>query len=72
VSQNFSELRLRFFGILQRVIFRIACTSLNKDYLFFVFLDALRSFGIDGVGRQLGLTTWSLERIHIFYVHVMY
>jgi hypothetical protein len=51
-----------FFGIFQHVIFRIACTSLDKDYLFLYFLDALRFFfGIDSVGRQLGLTIWSLE-----------
>jgi hypothetical protein len=56
VSQNFLELCL---GIFQHVIFRIACTSLDKDYLFLYFLDALRFFGIDGVGRQLRLTIWS-------------
>jgi hypothetical protein len=33
-----------FFGIFQHVIFRIACTSLDKDYLFLYFLDALRFF----------------------------
>jgi hypothetical protein len=58
------------------VIFRITCTSLDKDYLFLYFLDALRFFGIDGVGRQLGLMIWSLERIHHFlcicYVLVIY
>jgi hypothetical protein len=37
VSQNFSELCLRFFGIFQHVIFRIACTSLDKDYFFCIF-----------------------------------
>jgi hypothetical protein len=37
VSRNFSELCLRFFGIFQYVIFRIACTSLDKDYLFLYF-----------------------------------
>jgi hypothetical protein len=41
VSRNFSEL---CFGIFQHVIFRIACTSLDKDYLFLYFLDALRFF----------------------------
>jgi hypothetical protein len=35
VFQNFPELCLKFFGIFQHVIFRIACTSLDKDYLFF-------------------------------------
>jgi hypothetical protein len=34
-----------FLGIFQHVIFRIACTSLDKDYLFLYFLDALRFFG---------------------------
>jgi hypothetical protein len=58
VSRNFLELCL---GIFQHVIFRIACTSLDKDYLFCIFLDALRFFGIDGVGRKLGLTIWSLK-----------
>jgi hypothetical protein len=33
-----------FFGIFQHVIFRITCTSLDKDYLFLYFLDALRFF----------------------------
>jgi hypothetical protein len=33
-----------FFGIFQQVIFRIACTFLDKDYLFLYFLDALRFF----------------------------
>jgi hypothetical protein len=56
VSWNFSELCL---GIFQHVIFRIACTSLDKDYLFLYFLDALIFFGIDGVGRQLRLMIWS-------------
>jgi hypothetical protein len=56
VSRNFSEL---YFGIFQHVIFRLACTSLDKDYLFLYFLDALRFFGIDGVERQLRLTIWS-------------
>jgi hypothetical protein len=41
VSRNFSELCL---GIFQHVIFRIACMSLDKDYLFLYFLDALRFF----------------------------
>jgi hypothetical protein len=41
VSRNFSELCL---GIFQHVIFRIAYTSLDKDYLFLYFLDALRFF----------------------------
>ena len=84
MSQNFPELGFgifrncvsEFFGIFQHVIFRIASTSLDKDYLFLYFLDALRFFGIDGVGRQLRLTIWSLERIHHFlctcYVLVIY
>jgi hypothetical protein len=50
--------------------------SLDKDYLFLYFLGALRFFGIDGVRRQLGLTIWSLKRIHYFlctyYVLVIY
>jgi hypothetical protein len=33
-----------FFGILQHVIFRIACMPLDKDYLFLYILDALRFF----------------------------
>jgi hypothetical protein len=41
VSQNFPKLCL---GIFQHVIFGIACTSLDKDYLFLYFLDALRFF----------------------------
>jgi hypothetical protein len=41
VSRNFSELCL---GIFQHVIFRIACTSLDKDYLFLYFLDTFRFF----------------------------
>jgi hypothetical protein len=52
ISRNFPELCLgifrncfsEFFGIFQQVIFRIACTSLDKDYLFLYFLDALRFF----------------------------
>jgi hypothetical protein len=67
VSQNFPELCLgifrncvsEFFGIFQHVIFRIACTSLDKDYLFLYFLDTSRFFWIDGVGMQLRLTIWS-------------
>jgi hypothetical protein len=51
VSRIFLELFLRFFGISQHVIFRIAYTSLVKDYLFLYFLNALKFFGIDGVGR---------------------
>jgi hypothetical protein len=41
VSRNFFGI---FFGIFQHVIFRIACTSLDKDYLFLYFLDTLRFF----------------------------
>jgi hypothetical protein len=37
MSRNFSELCLRFFEIFQHVIFRIACTSIDKDYLFLYF-----------------------------------
>jgi hypothetical protein len=33
-----------FFEIFQHVIFRIVCTSLDKDYLFLYFFDALRFF----------------------------
>jgi hypothetical protein len=33
-----------FFGIFQHVIFRIVCTSLDKDYLFLYFLDTFRIF----------------------------
>jgi hypothetical protein len=69
-SEFFSEFSSMWF-------FRIAFTSLDKDYLFLYFLDALRFFwGLDGVGRQLRLTIWSLERIHHFlctcYVLVIY
>jgi hypothetical protein len=43
---------------------------------FLYFLDALRFFWIDGVGRRLRLMIWSLERIHHFlctcYVLVIY
>jgi hypothetical protein len=47
-------------GIFQHVIFRIACMSLDKDYLFFNFFGRLKIFfGIDDVGRQLRLTIWS-------------
>jgi hypothetical protein len=50
--RNFPELCLvifqncvsDFFGIFQHVIFRIVCTSLDKDYLFLYFLDTLRFF----------------------------
>jgi hypothetical protein len=71
VSQNFSELCLgifqncfsEFFGNFQHVIFRIACTSLDKDYLFLYFLDTFRFFWIDGVGRQLRLTIWSFPHV---------
>jgi hypothetical protein len=66
-----------FFGIFQHVIFRIACTSLEKDYLFLYFFGRFKIFwGLDGVGRQLRLTILSLERIHHFlctcYVLVIY
>jgi hypothetical protein len=48
VSRNFQELCLEIFwncvGIFQHVIFRIAYTSLDKNYLFLYFLDALRFF----------------------------
>jgi hypothetical protein len=54
VSRNFSELCFRFFGFFHNVIFRIAYRSLDKDYLFLYFLDALRFFWMDCVGRQLG------------------
>jgi hypothetical protein len=57
------------------MIFRIACTSLDKDYLFLYFLNALRFFWIDGVGSQLGLTIWSLKIHHFLctcYVLVIY
>jgi hypothetical protein len=42
-----------FFGIFQHVIFRIASTSLDKDYLFLYFWTPLDFFWIDGVERQL-------------------
>jgi hypothetical protein len=42
------------------------CTSLDKDYLFLYFLDALRFFGIDGVGRHLRLTIWSFLRTRFY------
>ena len=41
VSRNFSELCIR---ILQHVIFRIAYTSLDKDYLFLYFFGRLKIF----------------------------
>jgi hypothetical protein len=44
VSRNFRYYVSEFFGIFQHVIFRIACTSLDKDYLFLYFLDALRLY----------------------------
>jgi hypothetical protein len=37
------------------MIFHIVCTSLDNDY-FLYFFDALRFFGIYGVGRHFGLT----------------
>jgi hypothetical protein len=33
-----------FFGIFQHMIFRIACTSLDKDYLFLYFFERLKIF----------------------------
>jgi hypothetical protein len=48
------------------VIFCIACTSLDKDYLFLYFLNALRFFRIDGVGRQLRLTIWSFPHTRFY------
>jgi hypothetical protein len=84
VSRNFPELCLgifrncvlEFFVIFQQVIFRIACTSLDKDYLFLYFFGCIKIFWIDGVVRQLALMIWSLERIHSFictcYVLVIY
>ena len=41
VSRNFFG---NFFGIFQHVIFRIACTSLDKDYLFLYFFGRLKIF----------------------------
>jgi hypothetical protein len=59
VSRNFSELCLGIFRNFSACAFRIACTSLNKDYLFLYFLDTFRFFfWIDGFRRQLRLTIW--------------
>jgi hypothetical protein len=44
VSRIFSELCLGIFQNFPACDFRIACTSLDKDYLFLYFLDALRFF----------------------------
>jgi hypothetical protein len=47
-----------------------------RNTYFCIFLDALRFFFKEGVGRQLRLIIWSLERIHpflyTFYVLVIY
>jgi hypothetical protein len=44
-----------FFGIFQHVIFRIACTSLDKDYLFLYFLDDLRFFWYIWCWKAIGI-----------------
>jgi hypothetical protein len=77
VSQIFSELCLRFFGIFPHVIFHIACTFLDKDYLFLYFFGCLKIFlGKMVLEGSWGLMIWSLERIHSFlctcYVLVIY
>jgi hypothetical protein len=41
---EFSRIVSEFLGILQHVIFRIAYTSLDKDYLLFVFFGRLKIF----------------------------
>ena len=82
---NYQICLSEFSGIVSQIFFSefssmwfffIACTYLDKDYLFLYFLDTFRFFWIDGVGRQLRLTIWSLERIHHFlctcYVLVIY
>jgi hypothetical protein len=75
VSRNFPELCLGiFFGIFQHVIFS---HRLYVDYSFLYFFGRFKIFwGIVGVGRQLRLTIWSLERIHYFlctcYVLIIY
>jgi hypothetical protein len=54
VSRNFPELCLGiFFGIFQHVFFHIACTSLDKDYLFLYFLHALRFFWDTWCGKAV-------------------
>jgi hypothetical protein len=74
-----------FFGIVSRNFFRNfpACDFFASPVClwiritFFVFFGRLKIFlGIDGVGWQLRLTIWPLERIHHFlctcYVLVIY
>jgi hypothetical protein len=76
----------KFSGIVSRNFFRNfpACDFFASPVrlwiritYFCIFFDALRLFfWIDGVGRQLRLMIWSLERIHPFlctcYVLVIY
>jgi hypothetical protein len=74
VSEFFRNCVSEFFSMW---FFRIACTSLDKDYLFLYFFRRLKIFfWIDGVGKQFRLTIWSLEWIHHFlctcYVLVIY
>jgi hypothetical protein len=61
VSRNFPELCFGIFRNCVSEFFGIFCTSRDKYYLFLYFFDALRFFGIDGVGRQLRLTIWSFS-----------
>jgi hypothetical protein len=59
VSQNFFKFSSMWF-------FRIVCTSLDKDYLFLYFLDALRFFWDRWCWKAVEIKIWSLERIHPF------
>jgi hypothetical protein len=71
VSQNFLELCLRFFGIFQHVIFRIACTSLDKDYLFLYFLDSLRFFWDRWRWKAVGINDLVSRTNPPFYMHML-
>jgi hypothetical protein len=71
VSQNLSKLCLRFFGIFQHMIFRIACTSLDKDFLFLYFLDALRFFWDRWCGKAVEINDLVSRTNPPFSMHML-
>ena len=72
-----SEFFRNFFRNFPACDFFASPVHLWISITYFLFFGRFKIFlGIDGVGRQLKLTIWSLERIHHFlctyYVLVIY
>jgi hypothetical protein len=71
VSEFFGIVSWIFFGIFQHVIFRVACTSLDKDYLFLYFFERIKIFWDRWCCKVVGINDLVTRTNPLFSMHML-